>query len=115
MRNWKTKSDSLLHRIEFGFGFTWHFFPNEMTWREWFFSPQGGVTWPGKCLSDDKMSVRELDHRKGNLKMVDNKFYARYFWLHGALRIIGLDVGISIFYKMRNEIENGNSTKGIQS
>lgn len=95
------------------FGVNWQLFPSSrMTWREWLFSPEFGVTMPGEEITSrtklpestswnvDTRSIQDLSGGKGPAK-----FASRVFWLHGAVRVIGLDIGAGIFWRLNSSIQ----------
>jgi hypothetical protein len=96
-------------QIQIGFNATTG--PNrDITWKKWFWDPNFGVTWPRQEITNrwqlpestqwgvDTLSVATAENEK-------NKFISLVFWMHGALRILGCDFGIGIFYRTQKSYE----------
>jgi hypothetical protein len=85
-------------RLQVEVGFNWKLLPSgQMTWREWAFDPNGGATLPGQLLNrknkPDQTVAAYID-----FECPDKKMRSRFFWLHGAIRVLGFDIGGGIFY-----------------
>jgi hypothetical protein len=80
----------------------------DMSLKEWAFSPYFGITKPkqqittrfqlpeGTSYSVDTLSVGEGP---------DKKFYSNVFWIRGAVRVLGLDVGAGFFWRVKQSVK----------
>lgn len=85
-------------RLQIQIGGTWALVPDgQTTWREWLFSPFANYAWPGRRL---KYTAVPREMWKPHL--IENydagEADARFWWLTGAIRVLGLDVGAAIFF-----------------
>ena len=90
-------------RFEIGIGINFFPIPSKNI-KEWIFSPDGRFVWPGKDITGNSRSqIPEGKIHKSTVKIVDDNFYARFYLLGGAIRILGIDLGAEIFYLPKNE------------
>lgn len=96
-------------RFQIEIGIRWQLFPGkDLTWKQWLFDPVWGITFPGEEITTrtqlpestswgvDSKSVEENGEKK--------KYISLVFWLHGAIRILGLDLGAGIFWRQNSTI-----------
>lgn len=84
-------------RLQFEIGVTWKLLPSNIGFREWLFSPCAGLTYPGMKITSRAQFPSEIKPY-----FADKDMRAQFFWLHGALRIVGVDLGAAVFYRQKN-------------
>ena len=87
-------------RFQFEIGGRWQLFPAEMTWRKWAFDPEFGVTRVGQEITS-RHRLPDPFHRF--VEVEGSRFLSKVLWVHGALRVLGLDVGVALFFMPRSE------------
>lgn len=93
-------------RFNIGAGITWNLLPGStMTWREWLFSPDGSLQRPGT-----KVAHRNVmgEWAKVGIDMDwDSKvgLTSNSYRMGSALRILGFDFGIEIYYRPFKETD----------
>lgn len=90
-------------RFQFEIGGQWQLVKSrDMTWREWLFSPSFGMTRIGQEITTRYQLPESTQYGVDTLSVgegTDRKYYSNVFWIHGAIRILGLDIGLSIFWR----------------
>jgi hypothetical protein len=96
-------------RFQIEIGISWKMVRNRdmSSWKEWAFSPSFGMTVPGQEIKNrwqlpessswgvDTISVGEQD----------KKYISSVLWVHGALRVLGLDIGAGVFWRKQQKLE----------
>lgn len=101
MRDRKLRWDE---RLQIEVGVSWKMVPSGqgMTWRNWAFDPSFGVTWPGQEITS-RWQLPEASSTYVDTLCVGegtgNKYVSLAFWVHGALRVLGLDIGFGVFWR----------------
>lgn len=103
-------------RTQIEFGINFKLFPDggRMSLREHLFDPFFNLAWIGKELKNPRGELPEGQHwyvdcvdqkkdRSPIESLRDYKYYSRCFWLGFGCRILGLDVGVGIFYRKKND------------
>lgn len=86
-------------RFQIEIGGRWQLMPDGQTsWREWAWSPYANVAWPGKLVSYLKIP-REIWSHINLEAYADGKAAAKFWWATCALRVLGLDLGLAIFFR----------------
>lgn len=81
-------------RINIEIGLNWAM-PGRLAISKWIFDPYLGLTHPGK-------RVTRTDMPDGlGAWFMDENHRALYYWLRGAIRILGFDFGFSVFYRLK--------------
>lgn len=87
-------------RVQVQVGLRWDMLPAAMTWREWAWDPSGNFTLPGHRVTPANrpqgMGAHWAEHRD------NGDMYAKYIWISGAIRVLGLDIGAGFFYRLRS-------------
>jgi hypothetical protein len=90
-------------RFQIEIGGRWQLLPNkDLTWAKWAWDPFGSCIWPGKrvtygatpdgCWSGVWSRAETYDSETRSAQM-------NFYWLSGAIRILGLDFGAAILYR----------------
>lgn len=104
-------------RIQFEIGIRFDMVPaSSMTWRQWAFEPMVNFVRVGDVLPNpranlpkfgpgfvDEIGGDERDPETGLRKFI---WVSRCFWMSGAIRILGFDLGVGIFYRQRFDAPN---------
>lgn len=92
-------------RLQIEFGISFKLFPNrDLTWRQWAFDPNGGITYPGQAI-DRRWQLPESTSWEVDTTMITyderktKRFYSRVLWIHGAIRVLGIDVGAGLYFR----------------
>lgn len=105
--------DRWWYRFQLEIGGRWQLLPDRNTsWRQWFFSPYWGLTLVGQRLDKPRQQLPEGVIGKGGLDSDDNgidpvtnilitRWISRCFWLRAGCRLLGLDIGIGLFYRKK--------------
>jgi hypothetical protein len=112
--------DRIRDRFNIQLGLQWQLMPaKEDSWLQWAFSPSFGVTRMGQKFTPFSGARRFLPEGPSLHTMVDEAddgmgkdpatglknwwFVSRIFWVHGALRVLGLDLGFGVYLRKRYE------------
>lgn len=95
------------HRLQIEVGISFKLFPSgQMTWKQWLFDPVFGITYPGQEIKNrwqlPESTSYEVDVRSLQTEMPDKgpaKFASKVLWVHGAVRVLGLDIGAGLFVR----------------
>jgi hypothetical protein len=99
-----TKRDKVRwwQRFQLEVGVNWKMVPSrDLTWKTWAFDPFFNLTWPGKTpVTRADLPEGEIF---GGLESVgegkDLKFFSLVWWCGFGIRLLGLDVGVGLFYR----------------
>jgi len=107
-------TDRWRDRLQLQIGLRFDLMPSKHdTWWQWAFSPTCGLTRVGQVLENGRVRQQLPDtFGRGYVDMIDHEkdpitglrqttMISRCFWLHGAIRILGFDLGAGIFYRKR--------------
>ncbi len=95
-------------RFQIEIGGRWQAVPDShTTWRQWFFSPFFRFTYPGKCpvTRADFPDFPDFSLHGSVSFRDDNRMESLIYWATGAVRILGLDIGVGVFYRPRRFVE----------
>lgn len=89
-------------QFEIGCGFRL-FASRDVTWRQWLFDPCFGVTLFNQEITSRYQLPESTNYGVDTFSVGGSKeYYSNVFWIHGAIRILGLDTGIGIFYRRKD-------------
>ena len=107
-------TDRWRDRIQFQIALRFDLAPSKQdTWLQWAFSPTAGITRIGEELKNPHRQLPEgwgqgyLDKEENDLGpdpvtgLNRWSWTSRCFWLRGAIRILGVDLGAGVFYRKR--------------
>lgn len=109
-------TDPLHQRIQFQIGLRFDMCPpDNIGWRKWAFDPYFQLTRIGQQLTNPRTQLPENRCGYMDEHILDPEFdpvtklkrwcwISRCFWLTGAIRILGFDLGAGIFYRKKFEI-----------
>jgi hypothetical protein len=110
--------DRFRDRFNIQLGVWWQLMPaKDDTWLQWLFSPSFGVTRMGQVFQPFSNARQQLPEGPSLACLVDSVedgidpatglkrwwFVSRVFWVRGALRVLGLDVGFGLYLRKRYE------------
>ena len=93
-------------RLQVEFVLRFKLLPNkELGWKKWAWDPAFGMTLPGQVL-DTRYRLPNSTSWDVDTTMIEDasaggpaKFKSRVFWIHGALRVVGIDVGAGFYFR----------------
>jgi len=83
-------------RVQLEIGLRFDAVPNKTmsnSWKQWAWSPAFGITRVGD-------PANYAEHREF-LQFFNKDNEAQFFWIHGALRILGVDLGVGFFWRKK--------------
>lgn len=95
-------------RFQAGFGANWYLLPTKgMSWREWVFDPFFGVTRIGQAIANPRAQLPDIqwfvdevgEGRDPETGMKNWHWISRCFWLRFGVRVLGVDIGFSMWYR----------------
>lgn len=93
-----------MRRVQLEIGVRWQMVPDRhTTWKKWAFDPYWGAVWPGKIIR----GRQDLPEGEvfGGLEITDkNEYRALVWWVSGAIRVLGLDVGLGVFVRSKESV-----------
>lgn len=104
-------TDPLSQRLQFQIGLRFDMFPpDNVSWKRWAFDPHFQMTRIGQQLTNPRTQLPELDKGSVEELILDPQinpvtglkkwcWISRCFWLTGAIRILGFDLGLGVFYR----------------
>lgn len=101
-------------RIQFEVGINFRLMPdNRTSWRQHLIDPFLNFVWIGKRLENPRVELptpfsgacvdREDGPRDDPTGLRTSIWTSRCFWLGFGCRILGLDIGVGIFYRKQND------------
>lgn len=91
-------------RFQVEIGGRWQAVPDRnTTFREWLFSPFVKFTYPGKCPVT-RADIPEGEVFGGIESRADGKFESLILWMSCGIRVLGLDVGIGVFFRPKRSV-----------
>ena len=72
------------------------------TWRKWFFDPFAGLTKPGDIIEYPAQFPPDIGPHFADHDNPDKKMRAKFFWARCGVRILGLDFGLGVFYRLKS-------------
>jgi hypothetical protein len=89
-------------RIQFEIGGRWQMFPDRnTTLRKWVFDPFYNLTTPGTIITGTNQFPQDIGAFWSDDTNPDKKLRAKFLWFSCGIRVLGLDFGFGIFYRLR--------------
>lgn len=106
--------DRIRDRFQIEIGIRFDLVPQSRdSWLQWAFSPSFGLTRVGQVLEPGRIrqqvpegtlqvsvDCEDLD-RDPETNLMRSRWTSRCFWLRGAIRILGVDLGAGIFWRRK--------------
>lgn len=90
-------------RVQFEIGGRWQMLPdNRTTWRKWLFDPFYNLVLPGTIISSPDQAPKDMGPYWSDDTHPDKKLRAKFFWASCGVRVVGLDFGLGLFYRLKS-------------